>query len=150
MSFQSATNKIPELASSYQAGLGAVKKTDREKISAKNPRAITGSIDLDASLSKTFPNDNRWDYGIGYKKNGDETIHWIEVHPASAGEVKVIIAKSKWLLDWLRNSGQPLKGFHSKIIWISSGTTSISPVAPQRKILAQNGIELAGGHYSLC
>jgi hypothetical protein len=29
-------------------------------------------------------------------------VYWLEIHPASDGEVKVVLAKLEWLKNWLR------------------------------------------------
>jgi hypothetical protein len=62
--------------------MGAFRETDRNHITVRHPRRLTGSIYLDTALKTAFPESPRRDYGIGYS-NKRETIYWLEMHPAS-------------------------------------------------------------------
>jgi hypothetical protein len=67
-------------------------------IECDNPSRFAGSIDLDAALQTDFPDAHRWDYGIGFRRShSSEAAIWVEVHPASEGEVDAVLNKLIWL-----------------------------------------------------
>ncbi|MFM7931910.1 MAG: hypothetical protein ACKO9Q_29720, partial [Pirellula sp.] len=68
----------------------------------------------------------------------------VEVHPATEGEVSKVVKKLAWLKSFINAEVAELAQIKSRIFWISSGKTSISPTSKKRRILALNGIELAG------
>jgi hypothetical protein len=111
-------------------------------VTAEDSRRLTGSVDLDTTLQEKYPQDNRWDYGIGHRPTNrkDEMIYWIEVHSASAGQIKVVLAKLQWLKAWLGSSAQRLKVLHREFIWVSTGKTSFTSTSPQLKQFAQLGL----------
>jgi hypothetical protein len=82
------------------SGLKAIKGEHRAAIKPKATRRLTGSVDMDAALSTALPHAHRWDYGVGLllPDNKTEIAIWIEVHPATTGEVDCILSK----LDWLK------------------------------------------------
>ena len=71
-------------------------------------------------------------------------IYWTELHTASDAQVKVVIAKTRWLLDWLSGEGKPLAGFEREIVWVSSGATSFTRGSPQQKQMAAAGLRHVG------
>jgi hypothetical protein len=91
MNFRSAVQATPALAKALKNGLQALHPSDRKRIECKNPRALAGSVNVDAALKNDLPNAPRWDYGVGVciDKNGDRVI-WIEVHPASSYHIFMI------------------------------------------------------------
>ena len=68
MTFEKAVKASPSIASSSRKGIQALKSEHRKGL--KNGDVATGSIDLDAALANTLPNDHRWDYGIGLPGKG--------------------------------------------------------------------------------
>lgn len=146
VSFRTAVEDTSTLQGAWRAGLQALTTADRGRISAQDPRRIDGSVDLDSHLKELYPNASRWDYAIGHK---DNVVYWIEVHPASSGEIRVVLAKLRWLLDWLEQDAPTLDKFRKEIIWVSSGATSFTPSAPQRKEMAQQGLQQKGRFYSI-
>jgi hypothetical protein len=58
--------------------------------------------------------------------------------------VKVVIKKALWLLRWLRSAGRLLNAFEREIVWVSSGRTSFTLTAPQRKQMAAAGLKPIG------
>jgi hypothetical protein len=61
MRFKDAVESITEISNSFQNGLAAL-GSNSGKIEPGNNRLINGSVDLDNSLKKLYPNANRWDY----------------------------------------------------------------------------------------
>lgn len=146
MKFKDAVKKVSGLENAYQVGLQALRAEDRPHIDAENTRRLTGSVDVDTALQGTYPNANRWDFAIAYEhaNRPAEVIYWVELHTASDSQVKVVIRKAQWLLQWLKDSGKLLAGFERDIVWVSSGPTSFTLSAPQRKQMAQAGLQHRG------
>jgi hypothetical protein len=128
----------------YYDGLQALSKTDRARLDVHPKVKLTGSIDLDAALQDTHPNDPRWDYAIARRPPNGELIHWVEVHPATDAEIKTVLAKFEWLQGWLRTQGKALVKFESEFIWISSGKTAFSPISHQRRKMSERGLRHVG------
>jgi hypothetical protein len=153
MRFQAAVANSNDVRDFYQAGLQALLERDRNRLSCEDPRKISGSLNLDAAVAGLYPNQPRWDYGIGIKKTGstDEAI-WIEVHPADANQVQKLIDKLTWLKNWLDNRARDLMNIterDSPYIWVSSGRVSFQQTSPQAKRLALAGITFPREHYSI-
>lgn len=133
MTFEQAVKQTAEIKDAFHPGLRALRKIDKSRITATNPALLTGSIYLDEALSRTYPHESRWDYGIGQKpeNSSNERVFWLEIHPGHAGELRVVLAKLEWLKQWLRESAVHLNGLQREFIWISTGKTSLTPTAPQ-------------------
>jgi hypothetical protein len=136
------------LASALKDGLQALPQSDRGRIECKNPRALAGSVNVDAALKEALSNAPRWDYGIGVhidKKN--DCVIWIEVHPASSRHINDILSKLQWLKSWLKTEAPQLEALPREFVWIASGAVAIQPGSPQRKKLAENGLVFAGSRF---
>jgi hypothetical protein len=146
MSFREAVENTPGLTQAYRPGLQALRAQDRPHIRAEDPRALRGSVDIDTAYVETEPHANRWDYGICYKheNRSQDFVYWVELHTASDSEVSVVIRKAKWLRNWLRGPGAQLAALERDIVWVSSGSTSFTLTAPQRKEMAQAGLQHVG------
>ena len=150
MTFQKAVDAAGDaVAAAFRPGKQALKAEHRELVACRDPRRFTGSIDLDSALAdeREFADKNRWDYGLGYRMpDGPEAAVWVEVHPAHAGEVDHVIAKLRWLKEWLRRSAPALDGLTqrfpgSPLVWLATGAgTHIPPHTPQARRLAQAGL----------
>lgn len=147
MNVEQAAGKIEALKNAWRPGLQALRAEDKPHIEAEDPRKITGSVDVDKAYQKLIPQSNRWDFGIAFQhSNRDkEVVYWVELHTASDSQVKVVIKKAQWLLQWLRDEGKPLAAFEKDIIWVSSGATTFTRSSPQRKLMAQAGLQHVGG-----
>lgn len=132
-------------------GLRALSRASRSRVCAADAHRITGSVDLDSALKGAFPNAARWDYGVGYSADSRlaDAVHWIEVHPSSHGEVKVILNKFQWLRKWLQANCDSLLDLSQSYVWVSSGSTTLSPASPDRRRLAAQGIMVAGARYTI-
>ncbi len=64
---------------------------------------MSGSINLEEALNDNpdRASDRKWDYGIGFVKCSGGAVCWVEVHPASSGEVTVYIEKVAALKSFL-------------------------------------------------
>lgn len=149
MSFRDAVAQTQHLgAGAAQAGLQALDAPDRVRIACAKPRRLRGSVNVDRSLQPHRPNDNRWDYAICYERDAEE-IFWVEVHPASDGDVAVVQRKFEWLRAWLSADGRPLDGFPRQFIWVSSGKTTFTQGSPAIRKLALKGLRAVGRTLSL-
>jgi hypothetical protein len=146
VSFKQAVEATPQLKDAYCAGLQALQSAHKRQITAADTRQLDGSVDFDSTLKDKYPNASRWDYAIGH---ADDVIYWIEVHPATSGEIDVVLAKLDWLLGWLRQSAPKLDKMRREFIWISSGKTTLTPDAPQKKRIAQRGLQQKGRFFRI-
>lgn len=133
------------------AGKQAVKAEYRGQISVRGAASFSGSVDLDEHFKADEPNDNRWDYGVGFTA-GIEFALWIEPHPASgSGEVAVMLRKLEWLKAKLKTpdfadlaaltSAAEEKG-EIAYRWLYSGKTSFRAGGKEARQLAQKGMKL--------
>jgi hypothetical protein len=151
MKFRQAVEGTPELIGAWQAGLRALREIDRKRIDTTAPRRLKGSIDIESRLQPIYPEERQWDYAVGFSPAGfqEEVIYWIEVHPATDGEIKVVLAKLEFLQSWLRSNGRKLDGMHRVFIWVSSGKTSFTPTSPQQKRFALLGLHHTGRFFKI-
>lgn len=78
-------------------GKGAVARTYAGSVSVARGCTHSHSCDFDEAHRKMFPNDPRWDYGLGVVNGTSEVAIWIEAHPASStGEAASILKKAEW------------------------------------------------------
>ncbi len=141
--FKSAVESIPEVADGYRPGLQAL-ESNASKIKVRDTRLLSGSIDIDKCTKNNYPEENRWDYAVGY----NDKAYFIEIHGASSpGEVKTIISKAEWLKSWLRKTGKPLLEIQASntLYWIATGKVTILQASKYRKQLATKNINLVGG-----
>ncbi len=153
MRFKNAVANAHDVRDWCRVGLRALLERDRNKLSCDDPRKITGSLYLDSALSCLYPNQQRWDYGIGLKKKRatDEAI-WLEVHSAKADQVRVMIEKLRWLKNWLHRRAPDLLSIttgNSPYIWIASGRVAFQRNSPQLKRLALAGLTFPREHYHI-
>lgn len=135
-----------------QAGLKAIKGEHRAAIKPKATRRLTGSMDMDAALSAEFPQDSRWDYGVGLllADNKTEVAIWVEVHPATTGEVSSMLSKLAWLKTRLKQyadlgklTARAEKNNVQPFYWMPTDSgVHIHAHMPQARRLAAQGITL--------
>lgn len=144
-SFQKAVEKTPEISSGYRSGVHALKKSDRSAIVVADTRLLDGSVDIDTAVQEKYPNENRWDYAIGYSGK----VCYVEVHPAYTSEVSVVENKLKWLKTWLKKKASLLDAIPKAIpvfVWAQTGKGAILPQSSQAKRLATLGIKVTRVH----
>ena len=146
MSFKEA---IAQAGLDCSPGKHAMQNRHRERIRQGDAVKISGSVDLDTHFQPAEPHANRWDYGVGFRKNREFVI-WVEVHSASSSrEVDVVIKKLKWLKSKLA-----LKAFKQlaeltkaapegkQFCWLHHGRASFRSGGREQKRLAQHGMRL--------
>jgi len=151
VTFRKAVKETPSVADAWRRGLGALRGVDKKHVDAENTRRLRGSVDVDTALKATCPGDPRWDYAIGHRPANfaTEIVYWVEIHPASTGEVNAVLQKLAWLKAWLRESAPQLDALRRAFIWVSSGKTSFTLSSPQQKRIAQQGLQHKGRVFKI-
>ncbi|WP_019588968.1 MULTISPECIES: hypothetical protein [unclassified Thioalkalivibrio] len=116
----------------YRIGLQALEKAGRDRVGLSRSRDCHGSANIDAALVASRPNDPRWDYVVAY----DETLHFIEVHPAHTSAVEEMRRKLEWLKGWLDGKALERPG-SSEFHWVASGKIAILPNSRQMRQAAR-------------
>ena len=149
--FRQKVDSIPALKGFWQEGLQALRSEDKPHIVPEDTRKLKGSVDVDKAYEKLAPQANRWDFAIAYQHTNrkEEVVYWVELHTASDSQVKVVIKKAQWLLEWLKTEGKPLADLERSLVWVSSGNTSFTRGAPQLKKIAQAGLKYAGNKLAI-
>lgn len=140
--FQIAVENTPDVKCGFCVGLKAVKKSDRNKVDATDPRKIQGSLDIDGQVKEIYPDKNRWDYALSY----DDKIYFFEVHPASTSDVDTVIKKLTWLKEWLKNKApqiNKLQKGNQPYTWVPTDGYAILSSGSYAKKLAVKGIKVA-------
>ena len=116
---------------------------------------VTDSLDFDEATRPQAPRENRWDYFIGAREQTQtwrggqrECIVGVEVHSATDGNVKEVIAKkaaSKPLLAVELHMGKSVQRW----VWVASGSVKFSPNSKYRRQLASARIEFVGRRLTL-
>lgn len=144
-SFQKAVEGTPDISTAYRSGLQALKRSDRGAIVVTDTRLLDGSVDVDTAVQEKYPNDNRWDYAIGYSGK----VCYVEVHPAYTSEVSTIEKKLRWLKTWLKEKAPLLDAIPKAtpaFVWAQTGKGGILPRSSQARKLATMGITIAPVH----
>ena len=137
--FQKAVEGTPDISTAYRSGLQALKRSDRGVFDVADTRLLDGSVDIDTAVKEKYPNENRWDYAIGYSGK----VCYVEVHPAYTSEVLAVENKLRWLKTWLKEKA-PLMDAIPKatpaFVWAQTGKGAILPRSSQARKLATMGI----------
>lgn len=151
MTFKDAVRKTPGFEGAWRSGLQALHGTDRQHVEADDAQRLSGSVNVDAALTQSHPNDPRWDYAVGHRPTNrkEEVVYWIEIHPASNGDIKVVLAKLIWLRSWVRKSAPHLQAMKKVFVWVSSGKTSFTLSSPQQKQFALLGLRHKGRVFKI-
>jgi hypothetical protein len=140
-------------ASCAEEGLRALRRPHRTSVRPADPRRLTGSADLEACLGRVaaYEGDAKWDYGVGFVAPDGVTrcAVWVEVHNATPGDVRGMVAKLQTLRRWLGGDGQPLAAptdaarralGRSPFRWIAVGPTSVSAGSRAFRAAADAGL----------
>ena len=143
--FQKAVEGTPDISTAYRSGLQALKRSDRGAFDVADTRLLDGSVDIDTAVQEKYPNENRWDYAIGYSGK----VCYVEVHPAYTSEVSVVENKLRWLKTWLKEKVPLLDAIPKAtpaFVWVQTGKGGILPQSSQAKRLATLGIKVTRVH----
>lgn len=140
--FRHAVENTPGIQEAYCPGLQALTEAEKSKIDLKDTRRATGSVNLDGALKATYPNEARWDYGIGYEhRTKGESVVWVEFHPANSHHVDTVLDKLRWLKTWLAGKAPLLYTLPGRYCWMATGRTAITPTSRFAKQIAKEGLE---------
>lgn len=121
-----------------QDGLAALERADRAHVDEGIRADFDDSLDLDEAMREAYPEENRWDYLLGYGPGG--RIIGLEPHSARADQVSVVIAKKKSAQDQLR--GHLKRGASvAEWFWVASGKVDFADTEKSVRKLEQNGIQ---------
>lgn len=144
--FKKAVDSTIEIKNHYCSGLQAIKGNERKMIVPKDPKKISGSVDIDNALTKLDPHGARWDYAIGY----EDKAYFVEVHPANTSNIQEMINKVDWLKKWLKEKAASLNAIGDKTFYlVPSGKVAILKNSPQHRKLSQNKLRIATPIMSL-
>jgi hypothetical protein len=131
------------LRNSFYKGLKAIKNRDKRLIYASRPRAIIGSIDIDATMQASQRHDHLWDYLIGVKEE-KQCAYFVEVHSAETSQVNVVLQKLTWLHGFVSRELPDLnrKEFDSMYYWVGTNGVHIPRTTPQYRLLAENDLKV--------
>lgn len=135
--FEEIVNATPDVTRKCQKGLTALGSYST-KIEVEDSQLIDGSLDIDSSVKKLYPEDARWDYAISY--NGK--VYFVEIHPAMTGEVTKILEKLAWLKQWLRQQAPLINKIKAEVPyhWVQVSNCTILSTSPQYRRLAAAGL----------
>lgn len=138
--FKEAVLITEDIKECYQKGLQGLRE-NRNKIVLQNPLECGGSVEIDDCTAKKYPNSNRWDYVFDYKGE----VFFMEVHSASTSEVRTVLRKFQWLIDWLNQNAPELNNLKSKnktaFYWVQSGDYKILKNSRQERAIVQKGLK---------
>ncbi|MCS6996859.1 MAG: hypothetical protein NZ533_07905 [Casimicrobiaceae bacterium] len=100
-------------------GLQALGANSHRILLVRGARAMH-SVDLDSACKEAHPNEPRWDYGVEWRRHHYDEVAWIEVHPATSGEVEAFLLKLKWLKARLRDAAGPCDAIPSTFHWVAT------------------------------
>lgn len=143
--FRLAVEGTRQTSHGYLTGLQAL-GNNSTKISVSNPRLLNGSVDIDRCVKALYPEDNRWDYAIGYHN----VAYFVEIHPAETSAVSTMIAKVTWLKQWLKTQAPLLdriKSSQNTFQWVPSGRNAIAKNSREAFRLSKSGILITKGRF---
>lgn len=143
--YRDAVIQTPQLGEgAYCQGLRALTSSHRGRIITQQSQLL-GSINVDTALRQTYPQQPRWDYGIGIQRDGDTAAIWVEFHPAETNKVDEVLSKVKWLKHWLRQNAPLLDALtpdQNAFHWVATNGCHIPRTSPQARRLFGEGLEL--------
>ncbi|MBL7796646.1 MAG: hypothetical protein JNJ90_09100 [Saprospiraceae bacterium] len=136
--FKTAVENTPDVSDGYQVGLQALGNYS-QKVNLSSNGKCEGSLDIDSCTRVLYPQENRWDYAIGY----DSKVYFAEVHSAQTNEVSTMLRKLEWLKNWLNNHAPEIKKIRAghPYFWIMSGKYDILPGSRQARKIAKAGMK---------
>lgn len=131
-----AVDETPDVTGNHKKGLMALNDSDKKLIIVPDTRKIGGSLDIDSTTKRQYPNAARWDYAVEY----DGETFFIEVHPASTTKLDVMLSKLEWLKRWLKTKAPRIDALKAKskppFHWVHTGSSKIIKGSKQYKQLA--------------
>ena len=135
----------------YHPGLVAITE-GKSKIRPSKSWNVLGSANIDADCCDTDPNGSRWDYVVGYSRDGKAIAFFVEVHSAGSHNVAEMEKKIDWLREFLkRPTSVALCRLPCEYHWVASGRFNIPKHLPQYRRLQtlKRKMNLEGPHKEL-
>lgn len=138
---RAALSENSALTAKVRNGLGAIADAHKVHIEESIRTQFADSLDLDAALLESHPQENRWDYLLGHK--GSASIVALEPHSAKQDQISTIISKRAMAQQQLQQHFVDGKRV-ARWLWVASGKVQFADTERARRILDQNGIEFLG------
>jgi len=135
------------IAAQVRPGLQAL-GANSQRVTIAEPGRALRSIDLDRALKQRYPNDPRWDYGVEWCRGQKRQIAWIEVHPATSGEVDCVLTKLKWLRNWLGTAPAACNSLPASYHWVATDAGVHIDTARRRRLNAE-GLQMPRSRLQL-
>jgi hypothetical protein len=129
------------LRPSVRNGLGALVQAEIRLIAVDQRPRVEDSLDLDEATREEHPNDHRWDYLLSIR--GTHDLVGVEPHSPRDAEIRVVIAKKRNAVDYLRGHLAPNRRV-DRWYWVSRGPVLFSATERARRLLDQHGIAFVG------
>lgn len=136
-----AVKQTSTLQPLIENGLGAMKKAHKHLIDTTLHAEFDDSLDIDDAFREGHEQENRWDYLLGYKKDG--TVIALEPHSAKDDEVAAVIRKRSAALEQMKGHLEA----HARIstwLWVASKDVKFASTEKTIIRLANNGIRFVG------
>jgi hypothetical protein len=118
-------------------GLGALERAHRVYLHETIRASFGDSLDLDEAMRPLFPNQNRWDYLLGYTPA--RRIVALEPHSAHEDQISVIIEKKKAAQEQLRGHLKK-NAVVAEWFWVASGKVQFAKTEKAIRRLDEHGI----------
>ena len=145
MTFQEMVQANNTLSQCVRKGLKALSKGKKDKVNQGKNTKVTCSVDIDSCLQLQCPDLSRWDYGLGV---GSRSI-FLEIHPATTGEVEVVLKKLRWLKDWMRQNCPGFSKAEKEYYWLATGKVAVLKNSPQHRKIAASGLNGPASYLKL-
>ena len=148
MKFPHAVAASALLKDHFKVGLGAL-GTNSSRITTRDTRKITGSVNIEAAQREVSGQHAAWDYGIGFAPSKDDIVIWVEIHSADTRHVQVVLDKLDSLLSLLEAHAPTLGALPRRFVWLATGAVYISPNSPEKRRLESRGMLLRSKRLNL-
>ena len=136
---EKAVEQTPDAAGCFKVGLKAL-GDDSGRLRVPKTRKIGGSLDIDNTTKRQYPNAARWDYAVEY----DSEVFFIEVHDSNPDNVNEVIRKYEWLKGWLKEKAPSIKALEARsrpaYHWIATEKSTLGNSTTDYLRLAKHGI----------
>jgi hypothetical protein len=143
----SACMQAQGLAATLRNGLQALGPNSARVTMTPGSQAVH-SVDLDDALRQQYPRAPRWDYGVQWRRGQSHQIAWVEVHPATSGEVAAFLRKLGWLRAWLQQAAAQCEVLPASFHWVATDAGVHIDSARRRRLNAA-GIRMPRGRLEL-
>jgi hypothetical protein len=112
----------------------------RQQVQTDKNSSLECSLHLDDYLKTEEPNAPRWDYVLVVRGERQRAVA-VEVHPATADQVKDLLKKQNWATNVLNRRCPEIQINSDDWYWVASGKVFLRPTDPQFRLLRQSGLK---------